>query len=268
MNLKQRIKEYNEEVYPLVLDHDKKLRRLLASALTDEEKAKMLLIDMFGWCKVSYLWNLRKLYFLLFALMTIVVGAHAQSTHVISNIPDGWIVNGQTPVDGKVTVADGSEVTVIPSPGSIVMSIETTPTIYYWGYAKIDDDAITVINEYYPNGEFKNLASVTVNNTSFLSGVAGCPIPLAQGLTIQNVGECSDIILFVPARYVSVDGDKLAFLSDPNYNYQFGMYPKSFTLVHLSFPYRTTTTIKGQTYYALLIQTQYDGAEYVFIQEQ
>lgn len=55
MNLKQRIKEYNEEVYPLVLDHIKKLMRLLASALTDEEKAKMLLIDMFDWCKVGHI---------------------------------------------------------------------------------------------------------------------------------------------------------------------------------------------------------------------
>ena len=55
MNLKQRIKEYNEEVYPLVLDHDKKLRQLLVSNLTDEEKAKVLLIDVNGWCKGGHL---------------------------------------------------------------------------------------------------------------------------------------------------------------------------------------------------------------------
>ena len=55
MNLKLRIKEYNEGFYPFRLDHNKKLRRLLASALTDEEKAKVLLIDMFDWCKVGHL---------------------------------------------------------------------------------------------------------------------------------------------------------------------------------------------------------------------
>ena len=59
MNLKQRIKEYNEEVYPLVLDHNEKLSRLLTSALTDEEKAKVLLIDVNGWCKRGHQWYLR-----------------------------------------------------------------------------------------------------------------------------------------------------------------------------------------------------------------
>ena len=59
MNLKQRIKEYNEEVYPLVLDHNKKLRQLLVSNLTDEEKAKVLLIDVNGWCKGGHQWSLR-----------------------------------------------------------------------------------------------------------------------------------------------------------------------------------------------------------------
>lgn len=59
MNLKQRIKEYNEEIYPLVLDHNKKLSGQLTSALTDEEKAKMLLIDVNGWCKGCHQWYLR-----------------------------------------------------------------------------------------------------------------------------------------------------------------------------------------------------------------
>lgn len=59
MNLKQRIKEYNEDVYPLVLDHNKKLRQLLVSNLTDEEKAKVLLIGVNGWCKGGHQWYLR-----------------------------------------------------------------------------------------------------------------------------------------------------------------------------------------------------------------
>ena len=59
MNLRQRIKEYNEVVYPLVLEHNKKLSRLLTSALTDEEKAKVLLIDVNGWCNGCHQWYLR-----------------------------------------------------------------------------------------------------------------------------------------------------------------------------------------------------------------
>ena len=59
MNLKQRIKEYNEVIYPLVLDHNKQLRQLLASTLSDEEKAKVLLIDVNGFCKGCHQWYLR-----------------------------------------------------------------------------------------------------------------------------------------------------------------------------------------------------------------
>lgn len=206
--------------------------------------------------------------FLLYTLIAIAMGVKGQSSHVISNIPDGWTVNGQTPVDGKVTVADGARVIVTPSPGVSVIDIGANPTKYYWGYAKIDDNAITVTKEYYPNGEFKNLASVTVNNTSFLSGHAGCPIPLVQGFTIQNVGIGSDIILFVPARYVITDGYDFTFLYDPNYDYKFSMYPASFQVSPLTFPYRTKTSINGQTYYALLVENQFDGANYVFNQQQ
>ncbi len=59
MILRQRIKEYNEVVYPEVENHNKRLKQLLASPLSDEEKAKVLLFDVNGWCKGCHQWYLR-----------------------------------------------------------------------------------------------------------------------------------------------------------------------------------------------------------------
>ena len=51
--------------------------------------------------------------------------------NVISNIPDGWKVNGETPTDGKVFVAPDEAVTVTPDNiplGKKIKSIKLVPT--------------------------------------------------------------------------------------------------------------------------------------------
>lgn len=49
MNLKQRIKEYNADIYPQVIDSYKKLRQLYVATLADDKEAKLLLIgDIIG----------------------------------------------------------------------------------------------------------------------------------------------------------------------------------------------------------------------------
>ena len=48
---------------------------------------------------------------------------------VISDIPDGWTVNGMAPTDGKVSVDAGSKLTVVPgqTPGKKIKSIRLEP---------------------------------------------------------------------------------------------------------------------------------------------
>ena len=48
---------------------------------------------------------------------------------VISDIPDGWTVNGMAPTDGKVSVDTGSKLTVVPgqTPGKKIKSIRLDP---------------------------------------------------------------------------------------------------------------------------------------------
>ena len=59
MDLKIVIGEYNTKIYPEVENHNKRLRELAASTLSDEEKAKKLLIDVNGWCKGGHQWYLK-----------------------------------------------------------------------------------------------------------------------------------------------------------------------------------------------------------------
>ena len=60
MNLKQRIKEYNTGINPKVIGHNEKLRQLLyVSTLTNEKKAKVLLIGDINWYPGCHQWYLK-----------------------------------------------------------------------------------------------------------------------------------------------------------------------------------------------------------------
>ena len=54
----------------------------------------------------------------------------SEAIKIISDIPDGWKVNGKTPVDGKVTVLNDQPITVTPGnvpPGKKIKSIKFVP---------------------------------------------------------------------------------------------------------------------------------------------
>lgn len=59
MNIKKRIKEYNEKIYPDVLKHNDRLRNLLVSDSTDEYKATVLLIGDDDWYTGCHQWYLK-----------------------------------------------------------------------------------------------------------------------------------------------------------------------------------------------------------------
>ena len=59
MDLKTVIGEYNTKIYPEVEEHNKRLRKLAFLTLSDEERAKKLLIDVNGWCKGGHQWYLK-----------------------------------------------------------------------------------------------------------------------------------------------------------------------------------------------------------------
>ena len=137
----------------------------------------------------------------------------------------------------------------------------TSNVAYYFGYIKTDDTSnINVVKEYYANEEFKGLLSVEVLSTSLLSSSTSCPFNVNDTLTINNIGIGNDIILFVPTKYFNIQTKE--FINDSNQKYK--MYPKLFAMSPLTFPYSCTTVINGIQYYALLIENQYDGAEYIF----
>lgn len=146
--------------------------------------------------------------------------------------------------------------------GNMVISGNATSSVvYYFGYVKSDDSSyINVVNEYYPNGEFKGLQSVSVLSTSILSSSLSCPFDVNSTLTINNVGNNANIILLVPSKYFDIQTKE--FIDASNQKYK--MYPKLFAMSPLTFPYSCTTLINGITYYALLIEDQYNGAEYIF----
>lgn len=143
---------------------------------------------------------------------------------------------------------------------SISMSGIST-TIYYFGYIRANDtNNITIVNDYYTNGEFKGLNSVNVLNTSLLSSNNSCPFDVSSILSINNVGQVNDIILLVPKKYFDINSN--AFID--NNNRKYSLYPRYSTFSPLLFPYYCETTINNEQYYALLILSQYDGAEYIF----
>lgn len=59
MNLKQRIKEYNADIYPQVIDSYKKLRQLYVATLADDKEAKLLLIGDINWYPGCHQWYLK-----------------------------------------------------------------------------------------------------------------------------------------------------------------------------------------------------------------
>lgn len=59
MNIKQRIKEFNADIYPKALNDQKKLRKLFVSTLTYDKKAKLLLIGDIDWYPGCHQWYLK-----------------------------------------------------------------------------------------------------------------------------------------------------------------------------------------------------------------
>ena len=142
---------------------------------------------------------------------------------------------------------------------------------YYFGYFTDDDTDVNVTYEYYPNtDELKNLGSVIINSTSKLSSSTSCPFNVNNSLIFQNIGNSisvtKNVIIIVPKKYatITVTGGRTMVKFKTNDNTEYELYPKNFQFTSLSFPYNCETTIGGIGYYALLIEDQFNGAEYIF----
>lgn len=143
----------------------------------------------------------------------------------------------------------------------IVSGTATSTRLYYFGYLSKDDTSnINVTYDYYTNGQFKGLKSVTVLSTSKLTSSASCPFNTSSTLTFNNIGSEKDVILLVPTQYFNIS--TYEFINASNQRYK--LYPAGAPIFAVSFPYYCTTSINGIQYYALLLQQQSNGASYIF----